>query len=231
MTALIVVLSSKCDREISLHSHRCECKCYVLTWGSQHGMNAFDVWIVVWFWWWCNAWELDCCTSTLSLVIHQVRFQKNLWKNRLVFKGVGETPKTINFDGSWVFTLSFFFSERLHCCYIYFHCSYLYSYLRSVNRVITSWRIFGYFYRVFWRLHFSIVKYLSFHNSSSFALRYFFNVNGKAAVWRTPCYGLFSGFPQSNTSDGWVSLKCGELWCWIQWGALACCSVVRAGNF
>jgi hypothetical protein len=27
-----------------------------------------------------------------------------------------------------------------------------------------------------------MVKYLSFHNSSSFALRYFFNVNGKAIV-------------------------------------------------
>jgi hypothetical protein len=24
-------------------------------------------------------------------------------------------------------TLSFFFPERLHCCYIDFHCSYLYS--------------------------------------------------------------------------------------------------------
>ncbi len=27
-------------------------------------------------------------------------------------------------------------------------------------------------------------------------------------MWGTPCYGLFSGFPQSNTSDdGWVSLN------------------------
>jgi hypothetical protein len=31
-----------------------------------------------------------------------------------------------------------------------------------------------------------MVKYLNFHNSSSFALRYFFNVNGKAIVWHTP---------------------------------------------
>jgi hypothetical protein len=32
----------------------------------------------------------------------------------------GETQKTINFDCSWVFTVSFFFSERLHWCYIIF---------------------------------------------------------------------------------------------------------------
>jgi hypothetical protein len=31
-----------------------------------------------------------------------------------------------------------------------------------------------------------MVKYLSFHNSS-FALKYIFNVNGKAIVWHTPC--------------------------------------------
>jgi hypothetical protein len=29
------------------------------------------------------------------------------------------------------FHLSFFFPERLHCCYIDFHCSYLYSYYNS----------------------------------------------------------------------------------------------------
>jgi len=28
----------------------------------------------------------------------------------------------INFDGFLSFTLSFFFPERLHCCYIDFHC-------------------------------------------------------------------------------------------------------------
>jgi hypothetical protein len=32
-----------------------------------------------------------------------------------------------------------------------------------------------------------MVKYLSFHNSS-FALRYFFNVNGKATMWHTPLF-------------------------------------------
>ncbi len=36
-----------------------------------------------------------------------------------------------------------------------------------------------------------MVKYLSFHNSSSFALRYLLsNVNGKAAVWHTPCLSI-----------------------------------------
>jgi hypothetical protein len=27
--------------------------------------------------------------------------------------------------------VAFFFPERLHCCYIDFHCSYLYSYYNS----------------------------------------------------------------------------------------------------
>ncbi len=31
-------------------------------------------------------------------------------------------------------------------------------------------------------IYFGIVKYSSFHNSSSFALRYFFIVNGKATI-------------------------------------------------
>jgi hypothetical protein len=35
-----------------------------------------------------------------------------------------------------------------------------------------------------------MVKYLNFHNSS-FASRYFFNVNGKAIVWGTPCFKHF----------------------------------------
>jgi hypothetical protein len=34
-----------------------------------------------------------------------------------------------------------------------------------------------------------VKKYLSFHNSS-FALRYFFNENGKAIVWHTPCLDM-----------------------------------------
>jgi hypothetical protein len=35
-----------------------------------------------------------------------------------------ETQKTINFGGKLSFILSFLFPERLHCCYICFHCSY-----------------------------------------------------------------------------------------------------------
>jgi hypothetical protein len=43
-------------------------------------------------------------TSTLSLVIHRVRLEKNLQKITLAFKGGGgggvEINKNINFDGS-----------------------------------------------------------------------------------------------------------------------------------
>jgi hypothetical protein len=44
-------------------------------------------------------------TNTLSLVIHRLRFEKNLQKSTLTFKEGGpgvETQKTSNFDGSWV---------------------------------------------------------------------------------------------------------------------------------
>jgi len=52
-------------------------------------------------------------------------------------------------------------------------------------RVIMTWRILVSFRGYFWRLYFWMVKYLSFHNSS-FALRYFYNANGKVTVWHTP---------------------------------------------
>ncbi len=56
----------------------------------------------------------------------------------------------------------------------------------SYNRVIIiSWRILVSFYeRIFGRLYFNMVKYLSFHNSS-FCLNkiILFNVNGKARLW------------------------------------------------
>ncbi len=70
-------------------------------------------------------------TSTLSLVIHRVRLKKNLQKGELPLKGGGETQKTINFDGSWVSPCLNFFPERLHCCYLDFYCSYLYSFYNS----------------------------------------------------------------------------------------------------
>jgi hypothetical protein len=52
-------------------------------------------------------------------------------KSILAFKGGGrggETQKTTSFGGKLSFILSFIFPERLQCCYIYFHCSYLYNY-------------------------------------------------------------------------------------------------------
>jgi hypothetical protein len=54
---------------------------------------------------------------------------KNQQKSTLAFKegGSAETQNTINFRGKLSFILSFLFSERLHCCYIYFHWSYLYN--------------------------------------------------------------------------------------------------------
>ncbi len=57
--------------------------------------------------------------STPSLVIHRVRFLKKLQKS------------SENHQFFLSFTLSFFFPERLHCCYIDFHCSYLYNYYNS----------------------------------------------------------------------------------------------------
>jgi len=104
--------------------------------------------------WWCgqewaaaatslvsNNWTFfganrDIRTSTLSLVIHRVRLKKNLQKSTLTFnagaggRGGGNSE---NHQFWWFlsFTLSFFFPERLHCCYIDFHCSYLYSYCNS----------------------------------------------------------------------------------------------------
>jgi hypothetical protein len=51
-------------------------------------------------------------------------FKKPAKKNTLASKG-DEIPKSINFGGKLSFILSFLFDERLQCCYIYFHCSYL----------------------------------------------------------------------------------------------------------
>jgi hypothetical protein len=46
---------------------------------------------------------------------------------------------------------------------------------------------FGFFWRIFWRLYFFMVKYLSCHNSS-FAIIYLKKrVNGKVTLWHTPC--------------------------------------------
>ncbi len=39
-----------------------------------------------------------------------------------------QTSFSTNFDDKLSFILSFILPERLHCCYVYFHCSYLYNY-------------------------------------------------------------------------------------------------------
>jgi len=44
-----------------------------------------------------------------------------------------ETQKTINFGGKLSFILSLLFPERLHCCYIYFHCSSWLYYIISLE--------------------------------------------------------------------------------------------------
>jgi hypothetical protein len=62
-----------------------------------------------------------------------------------------------------------------------------------IYRVIISWRILVSFPGFFWRLHFGMVKYLSFHNSS-FCLQILFHVNGKATVWHTPCFSHWMCF-------------------------------------
>ncbi len=74
-----------------------------------------------------------------------------------------------------------------------------------INNILND---FGFFSRIFWRLYFCMVKYLSFHNSS-FALKYFFNVNGKAKVWHTLCFVCVS----SN-----VAIILWVLWWSTKWG-------------
>jgi len=49
-----------------------------------------------------------------------------------------------------------------------------------------SWRILVSLRGFLLRLHFCMVKYLNFHNSS--LIKRFFNVKGKATVWHTPCF-------------------------------------------
>jgi len=60
--------------------------------------------------------------------------------------------------------------------------------LEISSRVIISWRILLSFRGFLEDYIFACWKYLSFHDSS-FALRYFCNVNGKATLWHTPCWG------------------------------------------
>jgi len=53
-----------------------------------------------------------------------------------------------DFGGKLSFILSFLFPERLHCCYIHFHCSYLYNcynYFRTLCIPHRDWTKFSYF--------------------------------------------------------------------------------------
>jgi len=76
--------------------------------------------------------------------------------------------------------------------------------LRFSYRVMISWRILVCFRGFFKRLYFCIVKYLNFRNSS-FAIRYFFNVNGKATVWHTLSYFVLLAYqdPQNCGFHTW----------------------------
>jgi len=65
--------------------------------------------------------------------------------------------------------------------------------------VMISWKIWFLLKGFFLRLDFCMVKYLNFHNSSSFALRYFFDVNGNATMWNTPC---LRNFPPNTVAVG-----------------------------
>jgi hypothetical protein len=51
----------------------------------------------------------------------------------------------------------------------------------SYRVIIISWKDFGFIFGFLKNYNFGMVKYLSFHNSS-FALIFFFNVNGKAIM-------------------------------------------------
>ncbi len=43
------------------------------------------------------------------------------------------------FTSYFEISVPFFLPERLHCCYIYFHCSYLYSYYSSFRTLCIQW--------------------------------------------------------------------------------------------
>ncbi len=88
---------------------------------------------------------------------------------------------------AWVDLLAFCFAHWCSKALIIKSLIKTINYKRFIDRVIIwSWRILISFRKFIKRLYFCMVKYFNFHNSS-FALRYIFNVNGKAKVWHTPC--------------------------------------------
>ncbi len=78
-------------------------------------------------------------TTTLSLVINRVRFWKNL--------SIQENHQIWGFSEFHPLSFSFF-PERLHWCYIYFHCSYLYNYYNSSGNFCIKCWVLSISYRV-----------------------------------------------------------------------------------
>jgi hypothetical protein len=50
-----------------------------------------------------------------------------------------QTIFSTNFGNKLTFILSFLFPECVHCCYIYFHCSYLYKYYNCSQTIRIKW--------------------------------------------------------------------------------------------
>ncbi len=79
-------------------------------------------------------------TRTLSLVQNRVRFKENLQESKLALgrRGSGVKLRNAPFflcqtEFHPVLTPCFLFPERLHSCYIYFHCSYMYNYYSQLE--------------------------------------------------------------------------------------------------
>jgi hypothetical protein len=70
---------------------------------------------------WCTG---GCCLTQAHLDIHRVRWKKTCKKGTLAFKYMFHPLILL---------------ERLHCCYIDFHCSYLYSYYISSRTLCIKW--------------------------------------------------------------------------------------------
>jgi hypothetical protein len=66
------------------------------------------------------------------------------------------------------------------------------NFIFSQNFISLFWGLFNDKTDLRVRYIFAWWKYLSFRNSS-FALRYIFNVNGKATMWHTPLFLCFLG--------------------------------------
>ncbi len=86
--------------------------------------------------WWIDSHQsrvrqAKLCPKSKGIEQHFILIILDLYKLYTIELSIGwrgdETQKTINFGRK----LSFPFPERLQCCYIYFHCSYLYNYYNT----------------------------------------------------------------------------------------------------